>query len=196
MDAGGSDSGRSGDCGRRGRLVGHGRVCGCRVQGKFSLETPNKFRLIEIYQVDTLLQTSHTALQYSLQAQRFLDGILSSLTIDLRSRERLGIPSTLPGNDSDSPDAVGLLSSVNAGSSTAKSRDSMYLLRALAAAEAQQQSEETVAAAAMVAPVTAMTPRRPAAGMTPRRAGILGAGTTPRRGGYGKVATPAVASAE
>jgi len=136
-------------------------------------------------QVDTLLQTSHAALQYSLQAQRFLDGFFSSLTADLRSREGLGLPSVLPVNDSDSPDAIALLSSARAGpssSATSMSRDPMHMLRALAAAEAKQQSEETVAAAAMVAPVTAMTPRRPAPGMTPRRAGVLGMGATPRRG--------------
>lgn len=72
----------------------------------------------------------------------------------------------------------------------------MHLLRALANAEAQQQSEETVTAAAMVAPVTAMTPRRPATGMTPRRAGVLAAGTTPKRGMYAKTATPAAMAAD
>ncbi|CAD6568451.1 MAG: hypothetical protein TREMPRED_004543 [Tremellales sp. Tagirdzhanova-0007] len=147
-------------------------------------------------QVDTLLQTSHAALQYSLQAQRFLDGIFSALTTDLRSRERLFTPPIVEGS-SDAPDPVALLSSVQAGTSSsinasAKSRDPILLLRALASAEAKQQSEDTVAAAAMVAPVAAMTPRRPAPGTTPRRAGTLGPGTTPRRGGYGKSLTPAV----
>jgi hypothetical protein len=65
------------------------------------------------------------------------------------------------------------------------------MLRALAAVDAKQTSEETVAAAARVAPLpvmtpgpgsqaglNAMTPRR--VGVTPRRTGTLGAGTTPR----------------
>ena len=161
----------------------------------------NQFRfpesqLTRAIQVDTLLQTSHAALQYSLQAQRFLDGIFSALTNDLRSRERLHTPPIVEGN-SDSPDPVALLSSVQAGpsssrSATARSRDPIDMLRALASAEAKQQNEDTVAAAAMVAPVAAMTPRKPAPGTTPRRTGTLGPGTTPRRGGYGKFLTPAM----
>ena len=71
----------------------------------------------------------------------------------------------------------------------------MHMLRALATAEAKQQNEETVAAAAKVAPVMTMTPRRPAAGITPRRAGVLGTGTTPRRGAYGKTVTAAATAA-
>ena len=143
--------------------------------------------------VDTLLQTSHAALQYSLQAQRFLDGIFTSLTNDLRRRENMALPSNLSGNEPDAPDAVALLSAARSTSThsiASNSKDPMRLLRTLAAAENKQRSEEAVTAAAAMAPVTAMTPRRPPAGTTPRRAGGLNTGTTPKRG-YHEAPTPA-----
>ncbi|WVQ72045.1 hypothetical protein IAR50_001589 [Cryptococcus sp. DSM 104548] len=155
----------------------------------------NKFEDVE-FKVDMIHQTSHVALQYVLQSSRFLDGIFSSLTADLRARERLGLASALPPPDEDGPDTVALLAaarqSAAASSSTSaptrKPRlDAMSLLRSLATAEAKSQTEETVAAAAKVAPMPAMssmTPRRPGqgvvAGMTPRRAGGLKSVMTPR----------------
>ncbi|KAK8854615.1 hypothetical protein IAR55_003354 [Kwoniella newhampshirensis] len=181
-------------------------------EGEGDLEAMGEFADVE-YKVDLLQQTSHVALQYSLQASRFLDGIFSSLTADLRARERLGLPSELPPHDIDGPDTTSLLVSTRAVSATASGAsssfkpksDPMSLLRALASAESKDQTEDTVAAAAKVAPMPAtmtgmgMTPRRPTAGMTPRRPGGGGAagpggslapGTTPRRGGtYGKGTT-------
>jgi kinetochore protein Mis13/DSN1 len=159
----------------------------------------------------------HTGLQFSRQASRFLDGIFSSLTADLRNRERLGLPSSLPPADTDGLDPVALLASTKAtvttaaapsgragagaGASAGPSRpDPMAMLRALAQADAKQASEETVAAAAKVAPMpampsTAMTPRR--VGVTPRSARTLGTGTTPRRSLHGNATTtPAHAQAE
>lgn len=152
-----------------------------------SLQHTDDFEDVE-YKVDTLHQTSHIALQYVLQASRFLDGIFSSLTADLRARDRLGLPPDLPPHDTDGPDTTALLTSarlsaapqssasVSASSSKqplGKSRpDAMSLLRSLASVESKDQNDETVAAAAKVAPmlaISSMTPRRPAAGMTPRR---------------------------
>ncbi|OXG19115.1 kinetochore protein Mis13/DSN1 [Cryptococcus neoformans Ze90-1] len=152
-----------------------------------SLQHTDDFEDVE-YKVDTLHQTSHIALQYVLQASRFLDGIFSSLTADLRARDRLGLPPDLPPHDTDGPDTIALLTSARLSAapqsstsasassskqSTGKSRpDAMSLLRSLASVESKDQSDETVAAAAKVAPmlaISSMTPRRPAAGMTPRR---------------------------
>ncbi|WWD19246.1 hypothetical protein CI109_103704 [Kwoniella shandongensis] len=172
-------------------------------EGEGDLEAMGEFTDVE-YKVDLLQQSSHVALQYSLQASRFLDGIFSSLTSDLRAREGLGLPSELPPHDTDGPDTTSLLVSTRP-TSTSQSQsqskpktDPISLLRALASAESKGQSEETVAAAAKVAPMPAMTPRRPTAGMTPRRPGTstvgggasLAPGTTPRRGGaYGRGTT-------
>jgi kinetochore protein Mis13/DSN1 len=64
-----------------------------------------------LFQVDTLHQTVHTGLQFSRQTSRFLDGIFSSLIADLREREPLGIPSSLPPADTDGLDPVALLPS-------------------------------------------------------------------------------------
>lgn len=151
------------------------------------LQHTDDFEDVE-YKVDTLHQTSHVALQYVLQASRFLDGIFSSLTADLRARDRLGLPPDLPPHDTDGPDTTALLTSARLSAapqsstfaSTSSSKqprgksrpDAMSLLRSLASAESRDQSDETVTAAAKVAPmlaISSMTPRRPAAGMTPRR---------------------------
>ncbi|RSH82300.1 hypothetical protein EHS25_006010 [Saitozyma podzolica] len=186
------------------------------AQGEGDLSAMGEFTDVE-YKVDTLHQTVHTGLQFSRQASRFLDGIFSSLTADLRNRERLGLPSSLPPADTDGLDPVALLASAKAtvttaaapsgragagaGASAGPSRpDPMAMLRALAQADAKQASEETVAAAAKVAPMpampsTAMTPRR--VGVTPRSARTLGTGTTPRRSLHGNATTtPAHAQAE
>ncbi|ORY35684.1 Mis12-Mtw1 protein family-domain-containing protein [Naematelia encephala] len=174
---------------------------GIVAEGEGDLVGMGEFADVE-FKVDSLLQTSHRALQYSLQAQRFLDGIFSSLVADLRIRDRLGLPASLPAHESDSPDPVSVLSNTARASSSKPSAstvtsDPIHLLRALAAAEAVEQKEETVTAAAKVAPVPAnlslstgpgaggvgvgQTPRRGVGqGMTPRRTG--GLGTTPGRG--------------
>jgi hypothetical protein len=74
-----------------------------------------------LFQVDTLHQMVHTGLQFSRQGSRFLDGIFSSLIADLRNRERLGIPSSLPPADPDGLDPVALLSSAKESVTTAAS---------------------------------------------------------------------------
>ncbi|TYJ53987.1 hypothetical protein B9479_005393 [Cryptococcus floricola] len=156
-------------------------------------DNASKFEEVE-FKVDMIHQTSHVALQYVMQSSRFLDGIFSSLTADLRARERLGLAPALPPPDEDGPDTVALLAAARqsaAASTTSAPKkprlDAMSLLRSLATAEAKSQSEETVAAAAKVAPMPAMssmTPRRPGtgvvAGMTPRRTGGLKSVMTPR----------------
>jgi kinetochore protein Mis13/DSN1 len=140
------------------------------------------------FEVDLLHQTSHQANQYMHQAQRFLDGIFSSLAADLRSRDGQG-DSLPPLDDSDGPDTAALLASAAAGPSRATSNP-MNMLRALASADSQQQSAEAVAkaAAVSVAPTAsstrtqAMTPRRTATTATPRRQSVYGRGTsTPGR---------------
>ncbi|KAL1405778.1 hypothetical protein Q8F55_007451 [Vanrija albida] len=129
--------------------------------GNGAAASVSNFAEVEL-EVDTLHQATHQARQYSLQATRFLDGIFSSLAADLRSQDDTDKP---PSTDSDGPDAVALLSA--AGSTHPSSRaDPMHMLRALAAADASQQTPETLAKAASVASVTA-TPRRPSANYQP-----------------------------
>ena len=162
-------------------------------QGDGDLASHGEFDDVE-FKVDTLLQRSHSALQYSLQATRFLDGIFSSLTSDLRARAQVGEGSSLPSNgaETDAPDAVALLSTTakakqpSSSRGKGKDRDPMAMLRALAAVDARDQSSAAVEAAARLPPASlssstshppSATPRRPA--VTPRR---VGAGTTPRTG--------------
>lgn len=135
------------------------------------------------FEVDMLHQTSHQAHQYALQAQRFLDGIFSSLASDLRARD--GETRVPPPTDDAGADAeAAVLLSAAAGPSRPRT-DPINMLRALASADAKKQTPETVAKAAAVAAVSA-TPRAPA--LTPRRAGP---GATPRRAGvYGRAGTP------
>jgi kinetochore protein Mis13/DSN1 len=137
-----------------------------------------------------LHQSTHSALQYSLQATRFLDGIFSTLASDLRTRE----PTRPRSTETDGPDPASLLAA--ASTISAKPRaDPINMLRALAAAEQKQQDGEGLAAAKRVQPVSslgmststaptsippAQTPRR--AGATPRRAGALGASTSTQAG--------------
>jgi kinetochore protein Mis13/DSN1 len=163
---------------------------------------------LTVVQVDTLLQTSHVALQYSQQAQRFLDGIFTSLTSDLQSRDRIGLPST-SNSESDQPDPTTILTSISdPGPGPARAKDPINMLRALAAVDVRSQNEDAVQAAGRLQPVSmvlggsvgsgggvpmgGMTPRRGV--MTPRRPGVggvgIGLGTTPRRGVLSKAATP------
>lgn len=115
-------------------------------------------------QVDSLLNSTHVAVQYSRQSQRFLDGIFASLTADLRARESTGLPRSLSINETDGPDAVAILSattraaasgstSSRATTSASARKDPMDMLRALASADSKVQNEEAVAAAARVTPV-------------------------------------------
>lgn len=162
-------------------------------QGDGELASHGDFEDVE-FKVDSLLQRSHSALQYSLQATRFLDGIFSALTSDLRARTQFGESSTLPGGgaETDAPDAVALLSTTAKTKQTGgskgkgKERDPMAMLRVLAAVDARDQSSAAVEAAARLPPASlssstshppGTTPRRPA--VTPRR---VGPGTTPRTG--------------
>ncbi|WRT68606.1 uncharacterized protein IL334_005584 [Kwoniella shivajii] len=171
---------------------------GIILQGEGELEGKGEFEDVE-YKVDTLQQTSHVALQYILQSSRFLDGIFSSLTSDLRTRDRLGLPSILPERDDEGPDTVSLLSttrrSAPSGSSsiidpTKAKSDPMMLLRALAKKESSSQDEKVLEKAMQIPPValSSATPRRPTATsssgtattMTPRRHVL---GQTPRKKG-------------
>jgi kinetochore protein Mis13/DSN1 len=130
------------------------------------------------------------ALQYNQQATRFLDGIFSSLSNDLRTRERYGSDphSSTSRNPDDPPDLTTLVQPTASSSSKQAPavRDPIHMLRALASAEAPQATEEALAAAASAPPAhlgqsTSATPRRP--GVTPTSRRALGAGTTPRRPG-------------
>ncbi|KAK4689186.1 kinetochore protein Mis13/DSN1, partial [Tremellales sp. Uapishka_1] len=136
-------------------------------QGEGDLSSMGEFADVE-YKVDTLLQTSHSALQYSHQATRFLDGIFSALTLDLRSRENSNLASTTY-TDTDRPDPMSIIASASASASSSAAKDPINLLRALAAVESSAQSEETVEKAARLLPVltTSTTPKRVA--RTPKR---------------------------
>lgn len=144
-------------------------------------------------QIDTAYQGSYTALQYSQTTSRFLDGIFSSLSQDLRNRERIGGHPPMEVDPSN-PTEAAMLSAIRSASSSALPPPSnpMNMLRALASAEAKEQRDSVLAAASALPPVPppgaststsqagpnshAMTPRR---GLTPRR-GVSSA-TTPSR---------------
>jgi kinetochore protein Mis13/DSN1 len=140
-------------------------------------------------------QNTYAATHFSAQVTRFLDGIFAAFTQDLRNQDQieLGTSQGLGATDSKTPANVFASTSVAAPSKPR--RDPMDLLRALAAAEATHQSEETLSAASALPIVPSaismragsnvgnlasvlMTPRRQAV-MTPRRAPAMG--TTPRR---------------
>lgn len=146
-----------------------------------------------LLQIDLIHQNTYAATHFSAQATRFLDGIFSAFTQDLRNQDQIEPPMQGALANTDTTTPVDAFASGSAGAAHAKPRrDPMDLLRALAAAEATHQSEETLSAASalpMVPSATsmrassnpshmAMTPRRQAV-MTPRRAPALG--TTPRR---------------
>lgn len=145
-----------------------------------------------------MLGSTHVAVQYSRQAQRFLDGIFSSLTADLRGRERHGMQTALPPGEGDGPDAVAMLAATAASSTSASTsagpsskKDPMFMLRALASADSKTQNDEAIAAAARITPVSTLGPVTSGSGLnvsvgpgvsaTPRRIG----GATPRRIGQG-----------
>lgn len=146
------------------------------------------------WQIDTIHQSSHTALQYTQQAGRFIEGIFAGLNHDLRTRERLGETASSSVDHKSSETA--LLAGIRAASSSttaATSSNPMDMLRALAAAEARE-SGEVVATASSLPPVpaaasgggglsTAVTPRRGTATLTPKRPDVPS--TTPRRLGPG-----------
>ena len=150
--------------------------------------------------MDSLLGSTHVAVQYSRQAQRFLDGIFSSLTADLRGRERQGAQTAIPPGEGDGPDAVAMLAATaasststtnSAGPSAKSKKDPMLMLRALASADSKTQNDEAIAAAARITPVSTLAPVTSGSGLnvsvepgisaTPRRIG----GATPRRIGQG-----------
>ncbi|WWC71366.1 uncharacterized protein I206_105321 [Kwoniella pini CBS 10737] len=168
------------------------------AQGDSELESKGEFEDVE-FKIDTLHQTSHVALQYVLQSSRFLDGIFSSLTSDLRARDRLGDGSNeLPENSNEEgPDTVSLLSKTTISASSSSSKfsstkkmDPMNLLRLLAEKESEGQDEKILEKAMSIPPVTlssgsgsstnttSATPRRPTNTNTPGRpTGLL---QTPR----------------
>ncbi|WWC90557.1 uncharacterized protein L201_005493 [Kwoniella dendrophila CBS 6074] len=150
---------------------------GILAQGDSELESKGEFDDVE-FKVDTLHQTSHVALQYVLQSSRFLDGIFSSLTADLRTRDRLGFGSTsssatiLPENtnDDEGPDTISLLSKTMRSSSTSipindsnsdfsqniKS-DPISLLRLLASKEINNDENDEILQKAMQIPPVTLT---------------------------------------
>ncbi|WVW85405.1 hypothetical protein I302_107443 [Kwoniella bestiolae CBS 10118] len=153
-------------------------------------ESKGEFEDVE-FKIDTLHQTSHVALQYVLQSSRFLDGIFSSLTEDLRSRDKLGLPSSsaIPENDEEGPDTVSLLSTTTRSgntstNTTSKKVDPMVLLRALASKESRNQNERLIERAMQIPPVTLSSSSSGTSSnvgsATPRRQNTLGT-TTPRR---------------
>ena len=147
-----------------------------------------------------LLQNTHSAVQYSRQAERFLDGIFSSLADDLRTRDSSRFPplATLGDNKSES-DTLSLLSSIrnlpSSSSSTAytqpgesaggiKAHDPIHMLRAIASIEGKDPREDVLNKAEQLESVPAYpsglgSSIGPGAkGYTPRR---ITSGTTPRR---------------
>ena len=129
---------------------------------------------LTLVQVDTLLQSTHSALQYSHQAQRFLDGIFESLTRDLRAHDtRRHLPAG-PQNDT-----LSLLASAGPASSTGlsdgKSGDGiMDMLRALASLEGSNPDPDVLAKAEALEAL-------PPSGMLGSSVGPGAKGWTPRR---------------
>jgi kinetochore protein Mis13/DSN1 len=115
-------------------------------------------------QIDTLHQSTHAALQFTNQSQKFLDGIFTSLNNDLKQKERI------PTNEESDPSQL-------LRPSTTKGRgkmDPIHMLRALANSES---SEEVLTTVASVPPVLGLA--------TPRRGTTPGRGITPKRTGSG-----------
>ena len=106
-------------------------------------------------QVDTLHNTAHRALQYTVSTSRFLDGIFASLASDLQGR---------PAVDSEHDDGH-LANFAGLSPQPEPKIDPIYLLRALAAADTADG--ETIHGPTRL-PSTATTPNS----KTPKRAGI------------------------
>ena len=125
-------------------------------------------------QVDTLSQSTHSAVQYSRQTQHFLDGIFSSLTSDLQRHHRPGSQQTDVKSDPSDP---GVLLAATRPPTSTPTRDPIHMLRALALADSREPRPEAVDLAKSLEPVShsgsslgnGTTPRRPGPGMTPRR---------------------------
>ncbi|WVQ95141.1 hypothetical protein IAU59_002235 [Kwoniella sp. CBS 9459] len=176
---------------------------GVVTRGEGDLGQVGEFADVE-YKVDTLLQSSHVALQYTLQSSRFLDGIFASLAADLRMRDRVGpsgsstsslsILEDLPAHSDEGPDLTRLLATTRAAapistlisaSSTAnssrpakKNNDPMSLLRVLASTESKEADLSTVEKAMKIPPVPAISaPAMTAMGAATPRKGAM----TPRR---------------
>ncbi|WVF67485.1 hypothetical protein IAT40_002241 [Kwoniella sp. CBS 6097] len=155
---------------------------GVIAQGEGDLSEVGEFADVE-YKVDTLLQSSHVALQYALQSSRFLDGIFSALAADLRARDRAGagagpgaglgsssssssILNDLPIHSDEGPDLTRLLATTLATTTTTtsssssslpnqqkKKNDPMSLLRVLASTESKEADLTTVEKAMKIPPV-------------------------------------------
>nr|XP_018261691.1 uncharacterized protein I303_06132 [Kwoniella dejecticola CBS 10117]OBR83849.1 hypothetical protein I303_06132 [Kwoniella dejecticola CBS 10117] len=168
------------------------------AQEDSELETKGDFDDVE-YKIDSLHQTSHVALQYVLQSSRFLDGIFSSLTADLRARDRLGDDRNEihENNNGEGPDTVSLLSRTITGgissttsasaNRTALARtktDPMYLLKLLAEKEAEGQDEKVLEKAMSIPPVTLSSSTNTTSSTgtaTSSTSSHIGTGATPRR---------------
>ena len=146
-----------------------------------------------------LLQNTHSAVQYSRQAEHFLDGIFASLADDLRTRDASRFAShPTSGDNKAEPDTLSLLLSIRnlpSSSTTAypqpgesagviKAHDPIHMLRAIASIEGKNPREEVLARAEQLENVPAYpsglgSSSGPGAkGYTPRR---ITSGTTPRR---------------
>ncbi|KAJ9108769.1 hypothetical protein QFC21_000089 [Naganishia friedmannii] len=149
---------------------------------------------IEI-KIDMIHQNTYAATHFSAQVTRFLDGIFAAFTQDLRNQDQIELGTSEGVGATDSKTPANVFASTSAAAQSKPRRDPLDLLRALAAAEATHQSEETLSAASALPVVPSaismragsnvgnlasvlMTPRRQAV-MTPRRAPAMG--TTPRR---------------
>ncbi|WVQ68460.1 uncharacterized protein L199_006668 [Kwoniella botswanensis] len=169
------------------------------------LQSKGEFEDVE-FKIDTLHQTSHVALQYVLQSSRFLDGIFSSLTADLRSRDRLGLPpiNNVPDNDEEGPDTIGLLSTATRSASSSSSSinnnrenknqkkvDPMVLLRALALKESKIQNEKLIERAMQIPPVTLTSSSSTTTATTTNNASnVIGSATPGRQNTLGNSTTP------
>ncbi|KAJ9125146.1 hypothetical protein QFC22_000100 [Naganishia vaughanmartiniae] len=150
---------------------------------------------IEI-KIDMIHQNTYAATHFSAQVTRFLDGIFAAFTQDLRNQDQIELGTIQGLGTTDSKTPANVFASTSVAAQSKPRRDPLDLLRALAAAEATHQSEETLSAASALPVVPSaismraggsnvgnlasvmMTPRRQAV-MTPRRAPAMG--TTPRR---------------
>ncbi|EIW68470.1 hypothetical protein TREMEDRAFT_63637 [Tremella mesenterica DSM 1558] len=153
-------------------------------EGEGNIEGLGDFGEVE-FKVDNLHHLTHTSLQYSLQATRFLDGIFSSLISDLQTS-----PSQTSHQTHDPSDTLDPLSLVSVPSGSRKKEDTMVMLRTLASIEGGQSTFVSDSAPASgsgtgsgsgvgigVGSGLNNSTNGARIGMTPRRMG-----TTPRRG--------------
>ncbi|ORX38323.1 Mis12-Mtw1 protein family-domain-containing protein [Kockovaella imperatae] len=154
-------------------------------EGDGDLRNRGEFADVE-FKVDTLLQDTHSALQYSRQAQRFLDGIFESLSADLKAKD--GGSGVSAKSNLGTETVSSLLASSRsdaAADSSQNSNDAMAVLRAISKLEGSNPDPRVLAKAEQLessAPAPSLlassvgpgskgwTPRRVTSGSTPRGA--------------------------